>query len=129
MVIGANTDTQKGNAPSAEIILTHLLRRRVWVERHRYQSGKRLPVLIPLRKLPSPNWVRQVWDVGGLAGSITIPLDGSTNPNQYAVLRTYLLNRMPPSVPGGGTTAVMLGLPLCGLSVVSGLFGPKALHG
>jgi hypothetical protein len=71
-----------------------------------------------LAKYDGQNWGSQVWHVGGLTGSITIPLNGSGT--QFAVSHTYLYN--PTSVPDGGMTAVMLGLSLGGLGAVSRFF-------
>jgi hypothetical protein len=79
-----------------------------------------------LAKYDGPNWGSQVWYVGGLAGQITIPLNGSGS--QYAVSHTYLFNPTSTSVPDGGMTAVMLGFSLCGLGVVGRFFGPRALR-
>jgi hypothetical protein len=79
-----------------------------------------------LAKYDGQNWGSQVWYVGGLTGSITIPLNG--NGTQFAVSHTYLYNPTSTSVPDGGMTAVMLGFSFCGLGLVGRFFGPRGLR-
>jgi VPDSG-CTERM motif len=79
-----------------------------------------------LAKYDGQNWGSQLWYVGGLAGTITIPLYGSGD--KYEVSHTYLYNPTSTSVPDGGMTAVMLGLSLCGLGVANRLFERKAFR-
>jgi hypothetical protein len=60
-----------------------------------------------LAKYDGQNWGSEVWYVGGLTGSITIPLYG--NGEQYAVSHVYLFNPNGETVPEGGMTLVLLG--------------------
>ena len=69
-----------------------------------------------LAKYDGPNWGSEVWYVGGLTGHITIPQFGSGN--QYGVSHVYLFNGTPPTVPDGGTTAMLLGSACGALALV-----------
>jgi len=60
-----------------------------------------------LAKYDGQNWGSEVWYVGGLTGSITIPLYG--NGNQYAVSHVYLFNPSGNTVPEGGMSLLLLG--------------------
>jgi VPDSG-CTERM motif len=83
-----------------------------------------------LAKYDGPNYGSVVWYVGGLTGTITIPgfPPDTDNPDQFGVSHTFLYNPTGvPGVPDGGSTAMMLGLSLCGLGFASRLVGRKPL--
>lgn len=68
-----------------------------------------------LAKYDGPNYGSEVWYVGGLSGIITIP--GSAASGQYGISGTALFTGS--NVPDAGSTALMLGAALSGLSLVS----------
>ena len=69
-----------------------------------------------LAKYDGQNWGSEVWYVGGLSGHITIPEFGFEH--QYGVSHVYLFNGTPPTVPDGGTTAMLLGSACGALALV-----------
>lgn len=60
-----------------------------------------------LAKYDGPNWGSQIWYVGGLTGTITIPQFG--NGEQYGISHVYLFNPNGETVPEGGMSLVLLG--------------------
>lgn len=66
-------------------------------------------------KYDGPNWGSEVWYVGDLSGTITIPATGGG----YGLSGWTLFNPGGTSVPDGGTTALLLGLGLVGLSFIA----------
>ena len=70
-----------------------------------------------LAKYDGPNWGSEVWYVGNLSGTITIP-QFPTLDQQWAVSHVYLYNGSGgSSVPDGGTTLMLLAAGLGGLIV------------
>jgi len=67
-----------------------------------------------LAKYDGPNFGSEVWYVGGLTGTESIPLFGSGR--QYGLSHVYVFNSNPTQVPDGGTTASSIGAALMGLA-------------
>jgi VPDSG-CTERM motif len=74
-----------------------------------------------LGKYDGPNGGDEVWYVGGLTGTITIPLNGPAGLNFG--LSHWSLFTPGTSTPDGGTTAALLGLALTGLAGLRAKFG------
>ncbi len=71
-----------------------------------------------LAKYDGPNYGSEVWYVGGMSGIITIP--GSADNGKYGISGTALFTGK--KVADAGSTALMLGAALTGLSFVSRRF-------
>jgi len=69
-----------------------------------------------LAKYDGPNYGTEVWYVGGLTGTVTIPGYGDPN-NKYGISGTSLFTPGTPA-PDGGTTAILLGAALTGLGLL-----------
>src|SRR3954469_12187022 len=71
-----------------------------------------------LAKYDGPNWGSEVWYVGNLTGTVTIPKFPTKN--KYAVSHVFLYtgqNTAARPVPEGGSTVVLFGLALGGVAV------------
>jgi VPDSG-CTERM motif len=68
-----------------------------------------------LAKYDGPNFGSEVWYVGNLSGTISIPAFGSDE--QYGLSHVYLYNPNG-AVPDGGTTLLLLGTALSGLGLL-----------
>jgi hypothetical protein len=66
-----------------------------------------------LAKYDGPNFGSEVWYVGGLTGTESIPLFGSGH--QYGLSHVYVFNPGNTQVPDGGSTVALLGLAMMGL--------------
>jgi hypothetical protein len=66
-----------------------------------------------LAKYDGPNFGSEVWYVGGLTGTESIPLFGSGR--QYGLSHVYVFNPDNNQVPDGGSTIALLGSALMGL--------------
>ena len=66
-----------------------------------------------LAKYDGPNWGSEIWYVGDLSGTITIPQFPVDQ--QYGVSHVFLYNGHGGSVPDSGTTLLLLGASLGGL--------------
>jgi hypothetical protein len=75
-------------------------------------------------KYDGPNGGLEVWYVGNLSGTITIPQGapgtdfGQTSDNLLGLSGTWVLNGTPGSVPDGGATVLLLGAALSGLGLI-----------
>lgn len=76
-----------------------------------------------LGKYDGPNFGSEVWYVGGLTGTITIPANGA---DKYGLSHVYLFNGSGGTgngVPDGGTTLTMLGIAMSGLGLLKRKLG------
>ena len=72
-----------------------------------------------LAKYDGPNFGGEVWYVGGLTGTVTIPAFG----DKYGISLSALFEPgSPPKVPDGGSTVVLLGVALTGLAGIRAKF-------
>ena len=71
-------------------------------------------------KYDGQNDLSQVWFVGGLSGSVTIPLDG---PSGHELSGWSLFGPGGGQVPDGGTTVAFLGFALVGIGFLRSKFG------
>jgi hypothetical protein len=70
-------------------------------------------------KYDGPNGGAEVWYVGNLSGTITIPANGLYENNyQYGLSGWTLFTGGAGSVPDGGSTLMLLGSALCGLGLL-----------
>ena len=77
-----------------------------------------------LGKYDGPNGGDEVWNVQGLTGIVSIPLNGfGKNNSQYGLSHWSLFGGGTPVVPDGGATAALLGLGLAGLAGIRAKFG------
>ena len=76
-----------------------------------------------LGKYDGPNGGDEVWYIGGLSGTITIPLKGLPQQDNHYGLSHFSLFNPGTSTPDGGTTAALLGLALTGLAGLRAKFG------
>lgn len=75
-----------------------------------------------LAKFDGRNFGNELWYIGGLSGTITIPTGaGSTGGNQYSSSGNSLFTPGTTNVPDGGSTALLLGVVL----LVAGLIRRK----